>query len=180
MKSRMKTMHDKITKIKKQKDRLTEKVKLLVEKQSSIELNPSDHQDMIEIIQKEGYTVCHQSNMTKFQQIFWEQQAEAAKKSKSQGMRWHPLMIRWCIYIRHQSQKAYETMRKCGILLPSQRTLCDYSHHIKATPGFTMEVDAQLCQSVKLEEREEWEKHIILLIDEMHIKEGLVFNKHTG
>ena len=67
MKSRMKTMHDKITKIKKQKNCLTEKVKLLVEKQSSIELNPSDHQDMIEIIQKEGYTVCHQSNTTEFQ-----------------------------------------------------------------------------------------------------------------
>lgn len=37
-----------------------------------------------------------------FQHIFWMQQVEAAKKSKSSSMRWHPLMIRWCLYLRHK------------------------------------------------------------------------------
>ena len=32
-----------------------------------------------------------------FQHIFWQQQVEAASKSKSKFMRWHPLMIRFCL-----------------------------------------------------------------------------------
>ena len=88
--------------------------------------------------------------------------SRSSKKSKSQEMRWHPLMMHWCIYIRHQSQKAYKRMRN-PVAIPKN-----------TSPGFTMEVDAHLCQSVKLEEREEWQKHIILLIDEIHIIEGLV------
>ena len=36
-----------------------------------------------------------------FQRIFWMQQVEAAKKKK-RGVRWHPLMIRWCLYLRHR------------------------------------------------------------------------------
>ena len=71
-------------------------------------------------------------------------------------------------------------MRQCGIWLPSQRQIPDYTHHIKVKPGLSGEVDAQLCQSVKLEECKQWQKHVILLIDEMQIKEGLVFEKHTG
>ena len=57
---------------------------------------------------------------------------------------------------------------------------CCYNHHTTAKPRLSGEVDAPHCQSVKIEERQEWEKHVILLIDEMHIKEGLVFEKNTG
>lgn len=34
-----------------------------------------------------------------FQRIFWEQQLEASKQKDSRTMRWHPLMIRWCLYL---------------------------------------------------------------------------------
>ena len=37
-------------------------------------------------------------------------------------------MIRWCLYLRHQSNKAYDALRETGIALPSQRTLRDYTH----------------------------------------------------
>ncbi|KAL5491299.1 hypothetical protein EMCRGX_G016561 [Ephydatia muelleri] len=37
-----------------------------------------------------------------FQRIFWMQQVEAAKKKK-RGVHWHPLMIRWCLYLRHSA-----------------------------------------------------------------------------
>ena len=64
--------------------------------------------------------------------------------------------------------------------LPSQRTLRDYTHHVKAKHGFSAEVDSQLCHAAKLFQCEEWQKHVIILLDEMHIKEDLVFDKHTG
>ena len=46
-------------------------------------------------------------------------------------------MIKWCIYLRHLSQSAYETLRQSHCLqLPSQRTLRDYTHHIKPSSGY--------------------------------------------
>ena len=52
-----------------------------------------------------------------FQHIFWKSQmSNGSHKCK----RWHPTMIKWCLYLRHQSSHAYEML--C-IQLPSQRTL---------------------------------------------------------
>ena len=96
-------------------------------------------------------------------------------------MRWHPLIIRWCLYLRHQSSKAYETLRQSGCLhLPSQCTLQDYSHCVKAEAGFSTEVDCHLMKAVNMESCPEWHKLVILLIDEIHIKESLVYDKFTG
>ena len=46
-----------------------------------------------------------------FQHIFWQQQKQAATRDK-RGMRWHPAMIKWCLYLRHQSSQAYNTLRE--------------------------------------------------------------------
>ena len=63
------------------------------------------------------------------------------------------LMIKRCLYLRHQSNKAYETLRESGcISLPSQRTLRDYSNAVKARAGFSMEMDQQLLQAAELTE----------------------------
>ena len=62
-----------------------------------------------------------------------------------QGMRWHPLIIKWCLYLRQQSSKAYEVLRDSG--LPSQHTLRDYSNCVKAKPGFSCDVDQQLMKA---------------------------------
>ena len=37
-----------------------------------------------------------------FHHIFWMQQIEASNKTNAKAMRWHPLMIRWCLYLRHK------------------------------------------------------------------------------
>ena len=115
-----------------------------------------------------------------FQRIFWQQQKEASSRS-GRGIRWHPLMIKWCIYLRHQSSKAYETLRDSGcVRLPSQRTLRDYTNCVKACAGFTVEVDRQLFQAAKLETCSARQKLVVLLLDEMHIREDLVYDKHCG
>ena len=66
------------------------------------------------------------------------------------------------------------------MLLHSQRTLRDYTHHIKATNGFSSEVDVQLCQAANLKSCKLIDQYGILLLDEMYIKEGLVCDKYTG
>lgn len=73
-----------------------------------------------------------------FGRVFWEQQKKATKVKARSAMRWDPLMIRWCIYLRHLSGSAYELLRDSGaIVLPSQRTLRDYTYYTKAAAGFS-------------------------------------------
>ena len=83
--------------------------------------------------------VNHQYPEGSFERIFWEQQQKAASMRDSKSMRWHPLFIKWCLYLRHLSGRAYEMLRDSQ--LPSQRTLRDYTHY---TSGFSPEVDRQL------------------------------------
>lgn len=86
-----------------------------------------------------------------FQQMFWKQHAQTSSRKDARGFRWHPAMIKWCLYLRHLSGKAYETLRSSGVLtLPSQRTLRDYTHYIPATSGFSTKVDEMLIDSVKV------------------------------
>ena len=104
------------------------------------------------------------------------------------------LMIKWCIYLCHLSSKAYDTLRQSGVVyLPSRRTLRDYTHYIPAqsgsvtqskihplATGFSSAVYNMLFQSVNIPSCAERERWVILLMDEMHIRENLVFDKHTG
>ena len=54
----------------------------------------------------------------------WEEQTKASGVINPRARRWHPLFIKWCLYLRHLSGKAYELVRdsEC-VQLPSQRTL---------------------------------------------------------
>ena len=80
-----------------------------------------------------------------------------------------------------RSNGAYEALRDSGFFkLPSQRTLRDYTHYIEAKCGFFVQVDCMLQKTAKVDSGPERDKCIILLIDEMYIKEDLVYNKHSG
>ena len=81
-----------------------------------------------------------------------------------------PLVIKWCIYLRHLSGSAYELLCNTGCLkLPSQRTLRDYTY---LTFGYSSEIDAQLMKA-------QYVRCIGLIIDEVYIKEDLVLDKST-
>ncbi len=80
--------------------------------------------------------------------------------------------------MRHFSGKAYDALRDYGcIALPSQRTLRDYSNAVKGDVGFSPEVDEQLRQAANLEGSPSYRSLSVLLLDEMHVREDLVYNK---
>jgi hypothetical protein len=62
---------------------------------------------------------------------------------------------------------------------PSERTLRDYSNFFKNKPGFMDEIDEQLMKEVS-PTLPTSRRYVALLIDEMKVMEGLVFNKHSG
>ena len=58
------------------------------------------------------------------------------------------------------------------ITLPSSRTLRDYTHYIKA------EVTEQLMNEAKMETLKDFEKNVLLVFDEVNIRDSLVYDKH--
>ena len=146
-------------------------------------LDESTTNDLQQVMQEEEEQVVKKFPQGSFQLTFWQQQKAAASRSgnNKQGMRWHPLMVKWCLYLRHQSSKAYECLRESGCIhLPSQRTLRDYTHCVKSGAGFSIEVDHQLLRAANMASCPDWHKLVVLLLDEMYIREDIVYDKHTG
>ncbi|XP_065894386.1 uncharacterized protein [Dysidea avara] len=163
----------------KQNDRLKERIAVYCES-NGIEVDDDMHKDLKEIA-SQSTSFLDDLPPDSFKKIFWNQQIEAASKKDARSMRWHPLIIRWCLHLRHRSGGAYEVLRNSGCLqLPSQRTLRDYTHYVKAASGFSSDVDKMLMSAAKVDSCPEREKCVIMLLDETHLKEDLVFNKHTG
>ena len=114
-----------------------------------------------------------------FQAIFWKQQLKLSACKSPNGRRWHPLVMKWAMYLHHLSGKAYDTIRNSGILtLPSAQTLREYTHLSPTRVGFSADAERQLLDVLNL--REGLAKYGVILIDEMYVKQGVVFDKSTG
>jgi len=74
-----------------------------------IEVDTTLQDDLLEIMSNNTERVTAKHPPNSFPTIFWQQQQEAAIKDP-RGMRWHPLMVKWCLYLRHLSGSAYETL----------------------------------------------------------------------
>lgn len=134
------------------------------------------HSDLLEIMQENSAKISEAFPNNSFRQLFWTQQLEAAMKKNPKEMRWHPLMVKWCLSLKLRSS-AYEQIYDCRLLkLPSQRTLRDYTHVYKPSSGFSDTVDETIA---KLRDIEHLQKQVVFIFDEMHVKKGLVFDKVT-
>ena len=123
-------------------DRLREKIVQSTE-ECGVQLDDM-YKDMEQMINSLTPEISRVHPEGSFQRIFWNQQKSALQCSNPRLVRWHPLIIKWCLYLRHRSSGAYETLRNSGVLkLPSQRTLRDHTHYIKSQSGFSSEVDKE-------------------------------------
>lgn len=94
---------------------------------------------------------------TYFQKVFWEQQIKATK-SKSTGMRWHPLIIiKWCSYetFASQEQSSYHRSTHCVITLTIWAKKCSKARHV-------------------------WGEREVCDADEMYVKQDIIYDKNTG
>ena len=94
-------------------------------------------------------------------------------------MQWHPYMIRRSLNLKLLSSATYHSLHTSEFIkLPSERTLRDYTHFIKIKAGFSSELDQFLADESLVETLPEWKRHVVLVIDELKVKESLVFDKH--
>ena len=98
-------------------------------------------------------------------------------------MRWHPLIIRWCLSIYHTSPAAYRhiaSKRNAFLVLPHVNTLKRYLNFTAPTTGFNPDVIQRLIVDSKLSTLKYHERNVSLLFDEMKIKSGLVYKRSSG
>ena len=175
---RLQNMHKLMCRQKKQIKRLQSSLNKLIQS-DGIKVDETTNRDLLHIMNCNTSTVL--SAEEKFQSLFWQQQLKASSVKGKQGVRWHPAIIRWCLYLHHRSSGAYSTLRNSGVLkLPSERTLRDYRHFASAAAGFTKENDQQLLDLLQLQKTENLAKYVVITLDEMYIREGLLFDKHSG
>ena len=165
--------------LKRQNEQLLERIQLLTQ-HNGVTVDETLHRDLGALVEEFDDQVKENNAEGTFQRIFWEQQVQAARFTDSRQMRWHPQMIRWCLHLKLCSGGTYTSLRESGVLkLPSERTLRDYTHHIPPMSGFQKEVFDMLVTQANLKELQDWETSVALSFDEMKLKEGLVYDKHS-
>ena len=128
----------------------------------------------------ENHLICHTGDAsTAFLEILLNDQAKALT-TEARQMRWHPLVIKWCLRLYNKSHSSYNALQDSGVLkLPTGRTLSDYKNFNKPGGGWNGEVlnemRKRLCER-NLDDRGRWGG---LFFDEVKVKEGLVFDQST-
>ena len=143
-----------------------------------VQIDASVSQDFQSIMEEMNDKVRMDHPVDSFRRVFWEQQFEVMSNKDRRQIRWHPALIKWCLHLKYLSSSAYRALRSSSLLvLPSERTLRDYTHFVKSSVGFSKGLNSQLLKEVDFSE--ERNKYVTLIWDEMKIKEGLVFDKYN-
>ena len=158
--------------------RLQQKIDFLISK-TGITLTPEIERDVEAVMKESSSEVERLCPAGTFGRLFWDQQMKAMRSKSSNGMRWHPVIIRWALNIRMISSSAYHAIRSSGFLhLPSERTLRDYTHFFRRQAGFQPELNDLLLQEAKLDGHS-LNRFVVVVFDEMQIREDLVFDKYN-
>ena len=119
---RMKILHELVRSKEQQIQSLHKKVDDLIQEEG-VEVDSAMHSDLLTIMKKHGPS-SEGSGYSKFRETFgrrrrqwWQQQQQQQKQQlktaslkDSRSMRWHPAVIRWCLYLHHRSSGCYSTL----------------------------------------------------------------------
>ncbi len=97
--TRMKNLHHENRLLSMRLERLKLKMVDTIERKG-VELDQNLTNDFQKIMDEEEQKALKDVKPGSFQELFWKQQKEAAGRDK-RGMRWHPAMIKWCLFLRH-------------------------------------------------------------------------------
>lgn len=177
--ARYKKLKERCDRAEKEIKRLKENIAKLMD-EKSVAVDEPLHQDLTQIMEDHTHEVVAQFPEDSFQRLFWNQQLQSVRVKDSRQIRWHPMIIKWCLHLKMISSAAYHAMRSSGFIkLPSERTLRDYTHVVRGATGIQPEVSAQLIKESKVLTLQDWQKYAVVVFDEVKIKEDLVYNKHT-
>ena len=176
----MKNLRNRVRVVEKEVKKLPAKIQELTEKRGEC-VDGQLRSDLVTVMKENSKHVDEVYPEGSFSNLFWKEQLKAATSKDQRQMRWHPLIIRWCINLKLMSSAAYHATRTAGFVkLPSERTLRDYANYFKHQAGYQVEVLKQLQKESKVDDLPDNKALCGVVIYEMKIREGLVYDKHTG
>ena len=121
--------------------KLRQKIHKLTEDQGKV-LVDDFHSDLVSIKNENSDGIKEAYPEGSFARLSWDEQFKAATASNARHVRWHPVIVKWCLNLKLMSTSAYHALRTSGFIkLPSERTLRDYTHLFVNKPGFQDEVN---------------------------------------
>ena len=87
--------------------------------------------------------------------LFWQEQLKFIDTAKK-GVRYHPMLIRYCLNLASKSPAAYDDIpfnedKGTGFsILPSCRRLGDYKNYIRPQRVFNHEIIKELCNKQRI------------------------------
>jgi len=121
--------------------------------------------DLLKIMDENTERVKSDFVENSFQRLFWEQQLKSTKVKDKRQMRWHPMIIKWCLHLKMLSSAAYYAFRTSEfITLPSEQTLRDYTHLVRSAMGIQSDVNEQLINEANVTSLEEWQNMLCSLM----------------
>ena len=134
---KMKTLQARAYSAEQEVKKLREYIKSSTEK-NGVLVDEKLHNDLQAVMKDQNKEINKLFPEGSFRRLFWDEQLKMARLKNSMNLRWHPMMIRWCLNLKLLSSSAYHALRTSGFLkLPSERTLRDYTHFVKTRPGFS-------------------------------------------
>ena len=101
---RIRLLHEQTIGLKQQIEKL--KKSAIAASKEGITVDEELHQDLKDISNDNIALINSMCPEGSFQRIFWDQQTEAASLNNSCSLHWHPLYIKWSLYLKHLSSKA--------------------------------------------------------------------------
>ena len=87
---------------------LQSRLKVAIEQQAA-EIDDLVTEDLSQMMHEEEAQMQSLFPKGSFQQVFWQQQKRALQQKHRCGIRWHSLMICFCLYLQHHSGKVWGT-----------------------------------------------------------------------
>ena len=167
-----------VVKQRREMDQLKARITTMTD-QSGIHVDDGLQGDLETIMKEMTKRIREDCKEDSFRRVFWGQQLHALAATDRRQLRWHPALIKWCLNLKLRSSSSYRALRKSGVLvLPSERTLRDYTHWIESGSGFMAKVDQQLIETAKVNTIPEFQKCVCLIFDAVKVKEDLVYDKN--
>ncbi|XP_034243469.1 uncharacterized protein LOC117646547 [Thrips palmi] len=133
-------------------------------------------------LSKDLKTILENNKLSQVQRIFLQHQIRCSKVTSKTCvvcktcMRWHPILIRFALYLISTSPVAPDTVRQSGLIrLPCGRALFDYSSIYKPVAS-NKNIAATKVKGLK----EPYERFHCLIFNEITTSQNLVFSKETG
>lgn len=179
---RMKNLSKTVHKLQKKVRVSVSKVTRMMEKES-VSVDAEQHEVMLQFLKDHSSQIEDNFPEGSSARVFWEQQVKISKLKSAKSMRWHPLIIRWCISMYSKSPSAYEQLTKAGLIrLPSKSTLKTYLNFTESVPDINPDIVEIVSKEFKCSDENvpDFKRNVVLVWDEMKIKSGLAVSSKTG